>query len=248
MGWRWVQKRLQREAADTQLRALLQSLLSGRNTDSSPRDRQKQQTHFCPEGLSPGLVPRHAVPGRKHDIPETPGKPLSLPEPCFPRSCKEVLDRETFGAFQPQSLTCRVDLQSFPGDAPWVTTSTPEFTSPKKCQNSAPSSSCENHSCPRSVAWPCPTLHLHGLQHASLPCPSQGNHSPRKPVNKKTCTNLKLSLKRKRNSLAVQGLGLGTFTAGAHVQSLFRELRSTSHVALQIKKKKKRMKARQNLK
>lgn len=78
-GWRGVQKRLQQEAADMQPPPSCSSLFLGGAWASSPRDRQKQQTHFCPEGLSPGLVPPRRVPGRKHNIPETPGKPLSLP-------------------------------------------------------------------------------------------------------------------------------------------------------------------------
>ena len=72
------------------------SFFLGGTWASSPRDRQKQQTHFCPEGLSPGPVPPHTVPGRKHNISEAPGKPLSPPKPCFPCGCKEILDRETF--------------------------------------------------------------------------------------------------------------------------------------------------------
>ena len=49
-------------------------------------------------------------------------------------------------------------------------------------------------------------------------------------------TNLKIS----GNSLAVQWLGLGAFTAGVQVQSLIRELRSRKphHVAKKKKKKK----------
>ena len=46
-------------------------------------------------------------------------------------------------------------------------------------------------------------------------------------------------LKKKKESLGVQGLGLGTFTAGAHVQSLFRELRS--HQPCDIADLKKKM-------
>ena len=45
-------------------------------------------------------------------------------------------------------------------------------------------------------------------------------------------------LKHKGNSLAVQWLGLGAFTAGAQVQSLVRELRS-HRPHIQSKKKKK---------
>lgn len=95
------------------------SFFLGGTWASSPRDRQKQQTHFCPEGLSPGLVPPRTVPGRKHNIPETPGKPLSLPRTLLSSWLqRDIGPRDLRGPFQPRPQTRRTDLQAFPGEAP----------------------------------------------------------------------------------------------------------------------------------
>ena len=51
-----------------------------------------------------------------------------------------------------------------------------------------------------------------------------------------------LRIKFLGNSLAVQWLGLGTFTAVAQVQSLVRELRSRKPQSVATKKRKKRIK------